>query len=218
VAAPSRVRALSKASRLTLVCATAAFLFVLAACGRSPNKQGPGVPSNQSGSSTTTAAPAESASSTPPTAPAASSGAPPPSASTSPSQSGSTEAEDSVDIGSITIEANDDANNGSPVAVDLVLVYDASLIPQIESQSAKAWFKGKAALTSNAGDSFSVMSWTVPPGDDVPETPIDARPGALAAFVFANYASKGDHRLRIDGSGTLTVTLEASDPSYDVDQ
>lgn len=104
------------------------------------------------------------------------------------------------------------------MAVDLVFVYDAALASQLGSESAATWFKNKAALKSSAGENLIVMSWTVPAGNEVPETPIDAKPGALAAFVFASYASKGDHRLRIDGAGTLTVTLAAGDLSYDVDQ
>ncbi len=134
-----------------------------------------------------------------------------------PSASASTD-EDEIDIGSIAIESDDDANNGAPVSVDLVFAYDAALATQLGSESAARWFKNKAALTSNAGGKLAVMSWTVAAGDEVPETPVDAKSGALAAFVFANYASKGDHRLQIDGSGTLTVTLEATDPTYDVDQ
>lgn len=126
--------------------------------------------------------------------------------------------QDTVDIGSISIESDDGTNGGAPTAVDLVLVYDATLIPQLESQSADAWFKGKAALQASAGASLSVMSWTIAAGDEVPETEIDARSGVLAAFVFANYSGKGDHRLRIDGSGALTVTLGTSEPSFEVEQ
>jgi len=104
------------------------------------------------------------------------------------------------------------------VPVDLVFVYDAALVQQLESESAETWFKGKAALAASAGTNLSIMSWTIAAGDEVPETAIDTRSGVLAAFVFANYSGKGDHRLRIDGSGALTVTLGATEPTFEVEQ
>lgn len=202
----------SKPLGLALAFATAALFFALSACGPSQKKEG------KEGASA-----APSASSTSPTSSPAGTAAAPQSASaastrtmpTAPTAEGE---QDAVDIGSITIESDDGANNGAAIAVDLVFVYDPALIPQLEAESADAWFKVKAAMAASAGNNLAIMSWTVPAGDEVPETPVDAHSGALAAFVFANYSGKGDHRLRIDGSGALTVTLGVNDPTFEVDQ
>jgi type VI secretion system protein len=197
-----------------VACVTAAFLFALSACGPSPSKQ-----SNEAANGSGQAAPpGTSPGSSSPQASSAQPSAGPAPSDQAPASGTAGAEENSVDIGSVTIESEDGANRGQPIAVDLVFVYDASLIPQVESESAEAWFKGKAALTANAGAKLWIMSWTIAPGDEVPETAVDARSGALAAFLFAHYSGKGDHRLRIDGSGALTVTLEASDPTFEVEQ
>ena len=203
------------ALRLALACAAAAFIFGLSACGPSQKKSNTeNSPGAVAGSTETPSSPAAAGPGSPQTAQSAPSSSTA-NSSTSPASGGEV---DQVDIGSIAIETEDGANKGAPIAVDLVLVYDASLIPQLESESADAWFKGKAELMTNAANSLSIMSWTIAPGDEVPETEIDARPGVLAAFLFANYSVKGDHRLRIDGSGALKVTLGATDPTFEVEQ
>ena len=191
--------------------AAAALFFALSACGPSQKKQGAETAAEPA--SAPRAAATSNASTSPTTSSSNSTTGQAPSAT-----SAAASEQNAVDIGSIAIESDDGANNGSPIIVDLVLIYDATLIPQIESETAAAWFKGKAALTASAGTNLSVMSWTIAAGDEVPETEIDLRSGALAAFVFASYSGKGDHRLRIDGSGALTVTLGANDPTFEVEQ
>jgi hypothetical protein len=130
----------------------------------------------------------------------------------------SDEETDAVDIGSVTITTEAGANGGAPIAVDIVFVYDDALAGTFAAKTAADWFQTKAALLVSNADDLDVHSWTVAPGQAIPETPIDAPEGVVAAFVFANYAEKGDHRLRIDGSGALSITLGKSDLRAEIDQ
>ena len=118
----------------------------------------------------------------------------------------------------MTIEAELGANRDLPIPVDLVFIYDSSLIPTIESKSSSAWFQAKAGLIANANGALHVMSWRVTPGQDVAETPVDAPPGAIAVYLFADYAGRNDHPLKVDGSGTLAITLGDNQASIDVAQ
>src|SRR5262249_18727544 len=126
--------------------------------------------------------------------------------------------EDVIDIGSVSITAEADANHGKAIPLDLVFIYDTELEASIATKSASEWFKSKASIADGNEDLLSIASWQITPAETVAETPIDAPSGAVAAFLFANYNSTGDHRLRIDGSGTLMITLGANEPSVEVDQ
>jgi len=202
-----------KARHLVMVVCTAASFCLLSSCGQ-PTKQGNAGQQGQSQS-------ANGGPATPgTTAPAAPTQTPPPAAPQSGQVTPSAEAEEEpVDIGSVTIDAAKDANKGAPFDVDLVFIYDSGLLATVAPQSAADWFKNKAEVTAKAGSSsISVISWRVTPGEEVPETPIDVPSGALGAFLFANYASPGDHRQSVEGAGTLAVTLGPDDASVEVDQ
>lgn len=121
-----------------------------------------------------------------------------------------------ADIGSIAIAAEADANGGNPTEVDLVLAFDPAAAEEIGRMPAAEWF-GRRASYSGTGR-VQVMSFLVQPGTGVPETPVDAQGAARAAFVFARYASPGDHRLTVEGEGALSIALGASDFTAEITQ
>ncbi|WP_310796119.1 hypothetical protein [Paraburkholderia fungorum] len=117
---------------------------------------------------------------------------------------------DKVKWDTMTFSASDDVNNNSPVAVDVVFVTDEAMLARIAELPASKWFAGRADLVSTFPKSIGYRSWEFVPGQhlDVPGDTFD-RPRVAAAFVFANYAGPGAHRVRIEQfSGRLAVQLD----------
>lgn len=110
----------------------------------------------------------------------------------------------------VLVSAADDANGDSPVAVDLVLVKDETLLPRFAELTAAKWFAGKADLLNTYPQGLRYEGWEVVPGQhlNVPGQKLEG-PRVAGAFVFARYAAPGAHRARVDGfSGRLLIRLE----------
>jgi type VI secretion system protein len=111
----------------------------------------------------------------------------------------------------VTFSSSDDANNNSPVAVDVVLVSDPALLARIAELPASKWFAGREDLARTFPKDLRYRSWEVVPGFQ-----IDVRgdkfegPRVAGAFVFANYPDPGAHRVRIERfSGHMVVQLDS---------
>ncbi|BDB30025.1 hypothetical protein CTP10_R74410 (plasmid) [Cupriavidus sp. P-10] len=112
----------------------------------------------------------------------------------------------------VVLNAADDANGNSPVAVDVVLVSDEALQGRLVELPASKWFAGRTDLSNTYPGSLRFRSWELVPGQrlEVPPQEFEG-PRVTAVFVFANYPEPGAHRVRIDQfSGTLAVQLSSS--------
>jgi type VI secretion system protein len=112
----------------------------------------------------------------------------------------------------VTLVASDEANNDSPVAVDVVLVSDDAMLARIAELPASKWFAGRADLLSTFPKSLRFRSWELVPGQRL-DLPADSfsGPRVAGAFVFANYPDPGAHRVRIQQfSGHLVVQLDSN--------
>jgi hypothetical protein len=121
-----------------------------------------------------------------------------------------------VDVGSVSIVADPQANGGATTDVDLVMALDVAAAQEIAKLSANVWFDTRGIYT--AADRAQVLSWHVAPGGNVAETPVDPDGTPRAVFVFASYKSPGDHRQRIEGEGALAITLGPKDFVAEVSQ
>jgi type VI secretion system protein len=112
----------------------------------------------------------------------------------------------------IEFEVAQGANQDSPIAIDIVYVYDSQLVPQLTQMTARDWFQKKSQVRQAFPTGFDVASFEVVPGQ---RGPIESVPPkstqAIAAFVFANYASEGTHRARIDGLEHFFIALGDKD-------
>jgi type VI secretion system protein len=112
----------------------------------------------------------------------------------------------------VTLDASDDVNNNSPVAVDIVLVSDEAMLARIAELPASKWFAGREDLARTFPKALRYKSWEIVPGFRIEvngET--FAGPRVAGAFVFANYRDPGAHRVRIERfSGRMVVQLNAN--------
>ncbi|NHZ83176.1 hypothetical protein F2P44_28455 [Massilia sp. CCM 8695] len=99
---------------------------------------------------------------------------------------------------SVTLAAAADANADSALAVDIVLVKDKAMLESLAAMSAAKYFGARADLQRTFPDALSVLPIEITPGQQIR---IDGqrfgKQRAWAALVFANYATPGEHRLRL---------------------
>lgn len=99
------------------------------------------------------------------------------------------------------------ANHDSPVRVDLVVVNAAPLAKEVAKLDAAGWFAGKGQLMLDNPRMLEVTSLEPVPGQTVPWRRMRVRGKPQAAFVFADYPTKGDHRVRVDPYRWISIRL-----------
>ena len=106
-----------------------------------------------------------------------------------------------------------DANDGNPVAFDLVLVTDETLLEELSEISAGEWFEKRNQYRLDYPDEtgLSAGSWEFAPGQDVALEPITVKREIVGGIIFANYFTPGEHRAVIDPRKSFAVTLGAED-------
>jgi type VI secretion system protein len=89
------------------------------------------------------------------------------------------------------------ANENSPVAVDVVVVYDRKLVDELLKMPASQWFapKVKQQFLADHARKVEVRGWEWVPGQKVDRIPLEYRAGAQQVIIFADYHTDGAHRL-----------------------
>ena len=92
------------------------------------------------------------------------------------------------------------ANQNSPVAVDVLFVYDRDLLNTVLQMSANDWFAKREQLARDypQQSGFTVWSWEWVPGQTVQPQALPLQPKARAGVIFARYRFSGEHRARFD--------------------
>ena len=112
-----------------------------------------------------------------------------------------------VAIKQLSIQAVPGANDDSPTAVDVVLLYDSTLTDRFLQLTAAQWFDQRSQLILDFPDSIQVFSWEVVPGQTLSNLGVNRRSGTTAGFVFARYATVAPNRLRLTNQSSVEVRL-----------
>ncbi|MGJ7530146.1 hypothetical protein [Variovorax sp. GB1P17] len=115
-----------------------------------------------------------------------------------------------VDWSELTLSAAPGANQNSPVAVDLVMVLDDAMLGRLAELPAAKWFGARTDLQKTFPQSLTYRSWELVPGQTirVPASSLGA-PRVTAVFVYANYATPGANRMRVDDlKGAVTARFD----------
>jgi len=104
-------------------------------------------------------------------------------------------------------------NQNSPVPVEVLLVYDASLLGQLNAMTATQWFAQREQFmkTRPPGQGYQSTFWVWVPGQSVAEQAISYHPLVRGGIVFAGYFSPGDHRIDILPFRDIAISLGARD-------
>lgn len=115
-------------------------------------------------------------------------------------------------INSVSIYTAQDANQNSATAVDLVVIYDQNLVKSIGEMSASQYFSNTQQLLLDNPTLIDIWHWELVPGQIVQAfTPEEGETKAYAGYVFANYLTGGDHRLKVAPSGIVAILLQKND-------
>ncbi len=101
------------------------------------------------------------------------------------------------------------ANQNSPVAVDLLFVYDDKLMERLLGMPAVEWFEKRRQIRRDyvRGEGFDSWEWEWVPGQAIPVQKLPLKPTAIGAVVFGKSHSEGPHRYRIDPFKGIIVLL-----------
>lgn len=97
------------------------------------------------------------------------------------------------------------ANRNRPVSVDLVLVYEEDLEKQLAGLTGNDWFSQRDQMQVDHRDALAVFPWEWVPGQEVSVQAVPLSPRVIAGFLFAQYDSPGDHRIRVDPREDIRV-------------
>ena len=111
-----------------------------------------------------------------------------------------------VAFNDVVIETAADANDNTPVAVDIVAIADNALLPTVQSLSATQWFNAKSQLLRDSPDGLHV--WSLEPDSRfvTKSSPLHGVK-AEAILLFARYSSAGEHRLTLEKADSLHLLL-----------
>jgi type VI secretion system protein len=99
----------------------------------------------------------------------------------------------------VVIAAAPGANLNSPVAIDIVLVVEESALEKLAALPASKWFQTRADMLRTFPGTYIYKSWEVAPGQTL-RLRGDAfgSPSVVGVFVFADYLTPGEHRVRVE--------------------
>ena len=113
----------------------------------------------------------------------------------------------------VLITAADGANLNTPAAVDVVLVLDESALEKLAALPAPKWFQTRADMLKTFPGSYIYKSWEVSPGQTLrlPGAAFGS-PSVVGVFVFADYLTPGEHRMRVEElQNGIIIELAARD-------
>ncbi len=117
-----------------------------------------------------------------------------------------------LSIDSVSIYTESDTNENSAIAVDLVIVYDQELAKLLGQMAAAKYFSSSKQLLLDNPTLLDIWHWELVPGQIVQDfTPPQEEGDAYSAYVFANYLSPGDHRIKVAPTGIVKILLLKDD-------
>jgi hypothetical protein len=109
----------------------------------------------------------------------------------------------------VRVRISEDANNGNPVALDLVMVSDKKLLEELQKMTAEEWFKSREQIKLDfpKKGQVEVKNWEWVPGQLVEVQEMTVTPEIRGGIVFASYFKPGAHRAVFNPRKHFTIKL-----------
>lgn len=113
-----------------------------------------------------------------------------------------------AEVNSIRISSRLDPNAIIITEVDVVFVYDQSVLDEFPATKS-AWYSGKFMFTRDAGDGVDIINTFVPQGFDYLDLNLpQRRQQALKVFVFAQHDDSARSALDITKLATVLIEID----------
>jgi hypothetical protein len=89
----------------------------------------------------------------------------------------------------LNVTISSDANQNSPLPVDLALVSDKTLLKTLAQMPVADWFAKRSQLQADHAKQLAVKSWEWVPGQAVGPVAVKVAPAVDGAVIFAEYSS-----------------------------
>jgi type VI secretion system protein len=116
----------------------------------------------------------------------------------------------------VEVRVAPDVNGDSPVAVDLVVVYDQKVADSLLKLPSSEWFSKREQFVKDYPKELALQSWEWVPGQTVDPLTISYHLGARKVILFADYRTDGEHRATVDPQQPFRLVLGANDLSVEV--
>ncbi|MCY1033892.1 hypothetical protein OV207_20735 [Corallococcus sp. BB11-1] len=84
-----------------------------------------------------------------------------------------------------------DANDDTPVALSLVLVYEPNLTQRLRGLTADQWFDTREQILRDGHGKLDEIVWEFIPGQELPEYTRPLRPQPATGLLFVRYVRGG---------------------------
>lgn len=113
----------------------------------------------------------------------------------------------------VSVEAEPGANNDSPIALAVLVVYEERVLRELTGLTASEWFEQSEQRLRDNPDfqDFDLVQWEVMPGQAIPEVDMQLQERVSEGLVFADYYAEGDHRIRFNTSKRILIVLGPND-------
>lgn len=101
------------------------------------------------------------------------------------------------EVQKLTLIATEDANNRSPIAVDVVLTRNKTVLTVLSQLSARDYFTQRKQLLRDYPHDIQISSWEVVPGQRMDVVNRDDLSHVVGCYVFADYTLPGTYRARL---------------------
>jgi type VI secretion system protein len=113
-------------------------------------------------------------------------------------------------VTAVSLVATPGVNNGYPVAVDVVFVYDQTAWDALPKLRACEWFSARTDMKLLYARQLDILSWELVPGQRLNRVTLPERlRSALGAVVFADYTGTGAYRAVVQSRNRVQVNLGA---------
>jgi type VI secretion system protein len=109
----------------------------------------------------------------------------------------------------LNVQVAANANGGSPIALDLLLVSNKDLLKELQKMSAAEWFERREQIIRDykQGEFVIARRWEFVPGQAVSPDNLKVGSGVKGAVIFANYFKPGEHRAVINSRRDVLIRL-----------
>ena len=113
-----------------------------------------------------------------------------------------------INLQTLSLTGLDTLNQNAPITVDLVMVYDDTMMKKLEALTANAYFSSIDQLRRNNMSAFDIWRWEVVPGQVLQNfAPVMRSEKGWGSFIFMDYQAPGEHRIGLGKSATVNIVM-----------